>query len=142
MTIDTKTWPKQVIIYTDGASRGNPGPASIGVHVTDLKGEAIAEIAEALGVQTNNYAEYTAVLRALQSAIAHGVTEVTLRSDSQLMIRQMLGEYKVKSESILPLFLSCQQLVRKIDKVHFEHVRREFNKEADALANRALDNKY
>lgn len=132
-------WPDEVIAYTDGASRGNPGPAALGVYFVTLKGAVLAQIAEPLGEQTNNYAEYMAVIRALQEAHKQNVEVLHLRSDSQLMVRQMLGEYKVKAPGILPLYLRCQELVSKISKVRFEHVRREFNKEADRLANMALD---
>ena len=137
--MENTKWPEKVIIYTDGASRGNPGPASIGIYVTDIDGGVVAEVGEKLGSQTNNYAEYTAVQRAFELANAEQVKDVVLRSDSQLLIRQMLGEYKVKSESIRPLFLECKSLAEKFSSVQFEHVRREFNKEADSLANQALD---
>lgn len=132
-------WPKKVIVYTDGASRGNPGPASIGIFVTDEKQSEVARFSEALGVQTNNFAEYSAVIMALQQAHHHKIKEMTLRSDSELLIRQLKGEYKVKSETLRPLYEECIALIRKIGKVTFEHVRREFNKEADKLANQALD---
>lgn len=134
-----KKWPKKVIIYTDGASRGNPGPAAIGIHVTDLDSQTIAEHKEALGVQTNNFAEYTAVIRALELSLAQGVTDIILRSDSELMVRQMSGVYKVKSEAILPLYEKVKELLSQFSSVKFEHVRRESNREADRLANEALD---
>ena len=95
------TWSKKVIIYTDGASRGNPGPASVGIYITDLKQNEVASISETLGEQTNNFAEYTAVVRALRLAIKNKVTEILLRSDSELLIRQLSGEYKVKSETLM-----------------------------------------
>jgi ribonuclease HI len=132
-------WPKEVIIYTDGASRGNPGPAALGVYCVSNNGDVLAEIAEPLGVQTNNYAEYVAVIRALEVAIEKKVETLYLRSDSQLMVRQILGEYKVKAPGIIPLHGRCKALISKIPKVYFEHVRREFNREADRLANQALD---
>lgn len=134
-----KKWPKSVIIYTDGASRGNPGLASIGIHVTTEDGESLQDISEALGLETNNVAEYTAVLRALEMAKQNKVHTVTLRSDSELMIRQMTGLYKVKSEGLKELYSQCQKLVAQIGDVRFEHVRREFNAVADRLANEALD---
>lgn len=134
-----KKWPKKVIIYTDGASRGNPGRAAIGIHVTDLDSQTIAEHKEALGVQTNNFAEYTAVIRALELSLAQGVTDIILRSDSELMVRQMSGVYKVKSEAILPLYEKVKELLSQFSSVKFEHVRRESNREADRLANEALD---
>ena len=133
------SWPDSVIIYTDGASRGNPGPASIGVFVTDLDSQAVLEYGEPLGIQTNNVAEYTGVLRALQMALDHGARRVRLRSDSELMIKQMTGVYKVKSPGLQPLFQECSALAKKLESVQFEHVRREFNTVADRLANEALD---
>ncbi|OFZ10825.1 MAG: hypothetical protein A2Z20_01295 [Bdellovibrionales bacterium RBG_16_40_8] len=128
-----------MVAYTDGASRGNPGPASIGVVIKDSQGEIVYEYARALGNQTNNYAEYSAVKKALELAVANHVTELILRSDSELMIKQMKGEYKVKSESIKQLYRDCDELRKKIKNILFEHVRREHNKRADELANLALD---
>lgn len=132
-------WPASVIINTDGASRGNPGPASLGITVQSEKGEMIYELGENLGIQTNNFAEYTAVKKALELAVMQKVQQLTLRSDSEFLIKQMKGEYKVKSENIRPLFQECVTLKNKIQKVHFEHVRRENNKRADELANMSLD---
>jgi ribonuclease HI len=133
------TWPSAIVIYTDGACRGNPGPASIGIYITSRAGEVIAEHGETLGIQTNNYAEYMGVLRALEMARDHQVQTVELRSDSQLMVRQMQGLYKVKSPQLLPLFTKCRELAKSFSAIRFEHVRREFNVEADRLANEALD---
>ena len=132
-------WPDEVIIHTDGACRGNPGPSSIGITISDPTGEMVYELAETIGEQTNNVAEYSAVLRALEMAVDHDVKVVTLKSDSQLLIRQLTGEYKVKAAGLKPLFSECRTLSQRIPKVHFEHVRREFNKRADELANLALD---
>ena len=134
-----KPWPEEIIVYTDGASRGNPGPASVGIFVTDLHANTVCEHGERLGNQTNNFAEYTAVVKALQLAFEHGVRRVHLRSDSELMVKQMMGVYKVKSPVIQPLFLACRDSIKKFESVRFEHVRREFNTEADRLANEALD---
>lgn len=131
-------WPAEIIAYTDGASRGNPGPASIGIYITDADGEMIHEHREKLGHQTNNYAEYMAVLRALELAKEHGSKKVLLRADSELMVRQMTGIYKVKNEGIKVLFAQCKELAAKFE-LKIEHVRREKNKEADRLANLALD---
>ncbi len=139
MIFMTQRWPREVIVYTDGASRGNPGPAGIGVYFVTGDGECLATIAEPLGEQTNNFAEYTAVIRALETAIEKRVQVLHLRSDSQLMVRQMLGEYKVRSAGILPLYQRCRELVARIPEVKFEHVGRELNREADRLANQALD---
>ena len=132
-------WPKRVWIYTDGASRGNPGPSSLGVHVIDETGHTYAQLAESLGEQTNNFAEYSAVVRGLQLALDNNVCQVILRSDSQLLIRQLKGQYKVKSKSLLPLFKKCQSLLDQFESFQLEHVRRELNTKADELANKALD---
>lgn len=132
-------WPQKVIIYTDGASRGNPGPSALGIVIMDTTGQVVAEISEPLGRQTNNYAEYQAVLRALQLAREQGVKEVVLRSDSQLMVKQMIGEYQIKAPGLRPLYNSCQAEVKYFTNVNFEHVPREQNKLADSLANQALD---
>ncbi len=132
-------WVKSVVMFTDGASRGNPGPASIGVLFTNTKGTKIDTISEAIGFQTNNFAEYLAVVEGLKTAIKNKVTELHLKSDSEFLIKQLKGEYKVKSETILPLYEQTKALLKKIKTVKLEHVRREYNKEADRLANKALD---
>ncbi len=134
-------WPETVVIYTDGACRGNPGPSSLGVYVLDQQGQLVAEISEAIGVQTNNYAEYMAMVRAFEMAIEFGSREVFLKADSQLMVKQMIGEYRVKAEGIKPLFAKAKELERQLQKVSYEHVKRELNREADRLANEALDSK-
>lgn len=126
-------------IYTDGASRGNPGPAAIGIVFYNLDDEVVGEFNEFLGDQTNNFAEYMAVIRALELCKGNGVEEIDFYCDSQLLVKQMLGEYKVKAPQIKPLFDSAKNLSNEFSKVGFFHVRREFNKEADALANQALD---
>jgi ribonuclease HI len=134
-------WPKTVKIYTDGASRGNPGPASIGVSFTTTQEEEIFTLSEALGNQTNNFAEYTALVRGLQVAKENNVDNIWVRTDSQLMVRQILGEYKVKSESIKGLHAEASEILKNFEKVRIEHIPREQNKRADELANQALDNK-
>lgn len=131
--------PTSVIIYTDGASRGNPGPASFGFVITSEKGEVLVEGAEKLGNQTNNYAEYMAMMVALNVCVQMGVKNVVVRADSQLVVRQMLGEYKVKAEGIIPLHAKAKELASKFSKIHFEYIPREKNKHADRLANEALD---
>lgn len=132
-------WPKKVFIYTDGASRGNPGPAALGVHIVDEKGHIYAQVGEILGHQTNNFAEYAAVAKGLKAALAHQVRHIILRSDSQLLIRQLGGKYRVKARNLIPLFHECLQLLKQFEGFELEHVRREWNKEADLLANKALD---
>lgn len=132
-------WPEKVFIYTDGASRGNPGPASLGVHIVDDNGHIYKQMGEELGHQTNNFAEYSAVVKGLEIALEHHVRQIVLRSDSQLLIRQLEGKYKVKSSHLRPLFQKCQELLKQFESFQLEHVQREWNKEADWLANKALD---
>ena len=132
-------WPKQVKVYTDGASRGNQGPSAIVMVFYDSSDNILEEYGEKLGVQNNNFAEYMAVIRSLEICLKNKVDVIDFYSDSQLMVRQMTGEYKVKAPQIKELFLQAQELKRKFQTVRFYHVRREFNKEADALANQALD---
>lgn len=135
-------WPKTVKIYTDGASRGNPGPASIGVSFTTTQEEEIFTLSEALGNQTNNFAEYSALVRGLQVASENKVENIWVRTDSQLMVRQILGEYKVKSDSIKDLHAKATEILKNFEKVRIEHIPREQNKRADELANQALDNQF
>lgn len=126
-------------LYVDGASRGNPGPAGIGVVLKDAKGRVIAEISEFIGRGTNNVAEYRALIRALEEAAALGAREVVVRSDSELLVRQLSGEYKVKSPDLSPLHLDAHRLLKGFAKRTFERIPRGENAAADALANRALD---
>ncbi len=129
----------KLVIHIDGGARGNPGEAGFGVHVADAKGAPLAEIFGYLGVRTNNVAEYAALIAALRHAIDTRAEAVTIRSDSELLVRQMLGEYRVKSPGLIPLHREASRLAGKIPKLTLEHVRRNLNKEADALANRAMD---
>jgi ribonuclease HI len=128
-----------VIVSCDGASRGNPGPAGIGVHITDDDGAVLAEIARGIGETTNNVAEYTAVIEGLSRADELGAASVTLRSDSQLLINQLTGRYRVKSAHLEPLHRRVRSIAAGFDRVSFEHVRREQNQEADRLANEGVD---
>ncbi len=130
-----------MIIFTDGASRGNPGPASFGVVITDPKGKVLLEHNKVLGSQTNNFAEYTALLEGLLAAAEGGAKVVTVKADSQFMIRQMKGEYKVKAPGIIPLYQQCQKVVPMFEAIEFIHIPREENSHADRLANEALDRK-
>jgi len=123
----------------DGASRGNPGPASYAVILRDPSGKIILEFAKKLGRDTNNVAEYYALLAALDYASSHGISSLRIRSDSELLVRQMQGRYKVKSPDLKPLHERATKLIRQFSYCVFEHVPREMNREADALANRALD---
>jgi ribonuclease HI len=126
-------------IYIDGGSRGNPGPAGYGVRVEDQAGALIERFCRSIGIATNNVAEYKGLLAGLEWAASRGHTDVLLRSDSELLVRQMKGEYRVRNPGLQPLFAEAQALVRQIGHVVFEHVRRELNRDADALANEAMD---
>lgn len=130
---------QRVVLYTDGASRGNPGEAAIGAVLYDERGELLGEVSEAIGVATNNVAEYQAVLAGLDLAAGYEPSHLVLRADSQLLVRQINGEYRVKAANLKPLFAEVRQKLAGFPKVTVEHVRREKNVEADALANAALD---
>ncbi len=123
----------------DGASRGNPGPASYAVVMRDPNGKIILELGKKLGRDTNNVAEYYALLAALDYAASHNIRALRIRSDSELLVRQMQGRYKVKSPDLKPLYERASKLARQFEYFVVEHVRRESNREADALANLALD---
>ena len=126
------------VVYTDGASRGNPGLAGVGVFAISPEGQK-HEFNEFLGEATNNQAEYQAMILALKKMQELEVKELTLRADSELMVKQMLGIYRVKNERIQPLYKEAKSLVEGFQSVSFAHVRRELNKEADRLANEAID---
>lgn len=133
---------RRVVVYTDGGARGNPGPAAIGAVVVDPSKdppETLASVSEAIGVATNNEAEYRAVVAGLECALELGAREVELRADSELVIRQLEGRYKVRTETLRPFYQEVQTLLTRFDRVRLAHVRREKNTEADALVNRALD---
>lgn len=123
----------------DGASRGNPGPASYGVVIRRPDGSEVLRLKKYLGVTTNNVAEYYALLTALDYALSHGVAHLRVRSDSELLVRQMQGHYKVKSTSLRPLHEQARKLAAQLAYFSIEHVPRELNAEADRLANEALD---
>lgn len=126
-------------LHTDGASRGNPGPAAIGFVLTDATGQVQAEESEVIGPATNNVAEYRAVIAGLAKAAAVGARSITVLSDSQLLVRQLQGIYKVRNENLQALYHQVQALARRFDAVNFQHIPREQNQRADELANLALD---
>lgn len=126
-------------VFTDGASRGNPGPAAIGIVFRRKGGEDLAEHCEAIGRATNNMAEYRAVVTALEFCQRWGVRRVHLKLDSELIVRQLLGAYRVKSPELRPLYQQVMFMSRGLAEFEVVHVRREQNAHADALANRALD---
>jgi ribonuclease HI len=128
-----------VIVACDGAARGNPGPAGIGVRITDTKGKVLAEIAEGIGVATNNVAEYTAAIRGLERASDLRASDVLLRSDSRLLVEQLAGRYRVKNPTLQRLHAQARSLAAGFRTVEYEHVPRESNKVADRLANTGVD---
>lgn len=128
-----------ITAYIDGGARGNPGPAGYGVHVQSPDGEVLAELHGAIGIATNNVAEYNGLLAALKWAIEHGHSKLHIRADSELLVKQMRGEYKVKHPGLQPLYVRARLLVMELSDVTFEHVRRERNKEADRLSNLGID---
>src|SRR5713226_4194539 len=125
--------------HIDGAARGNPGPASYGVVVRGPGGEVVAELKKYIGRATNNVAEYYALIAALDYAEAHGISALRVRSDSELLVKQMKGSYKVKSADLRPLFERARKMAQKIAHFAIEYVPREQNRRADQLANEALD---
>jgi ribonuclease HI/probable phosphoglycerate mutase len=129
----------EYLLYCDGASRGNPGAAATGWVLLDASGREVAAEGCSIGRQTNNVAEYTALLRGLEAAARAGVRRLHVRLDSELVVRQLQGRYKVKNPGLRPLYEAVQLARRRFDAFHIEHVPRAENARADALANRALD---
>lgn len=130
----------ELTIYTDGASRNNPGEAGAGVHVL-RDGRPEPGLARYLGVTTNNIAEYTAAIMGLEHALKVGATKVRLFADSELMVKQINGQYKVKNEGLKPLHGRVKELIARIGGVEVQYIPRAQNREADALANKAIDEK-
>jgi probable phosphoglycerate mutase len=129
----------EIVAYIDGGARGNPGPAGYGFRIESPDGALVEEFSEAIGMATNNVAEYRGLLAALEWARAHGHQAVHVRSDSLLLVQQMLGNYKVKNAGLQPLHAKARLLVHEIGRVTFEHVGRAKNAHADRLANAAMD---
>ncbi|MDQ2940827.1 MAG: ribonuclease HI family protein [Chloroflexota bacterium] len=130
----------RLVIYTDGAARGNPGPAGAGAVLRDASsGKIAAEIACFLGIRTNNYAEWTAVELALAEALRLGARQVDLRMDSELVARQISGRYRVKHPDLKPIHARVMEMLARLDGYTVGHVPRELNKEADRLSNVAID---
>ena len=130
---------RSLIVSTDGASRGNPGPAGYGVSIVERDGTIVEELAKGIGVTTNNVAEYTAALEGLRKAAELGADDVLLRSDSRLLIEQLSGRYRVKNPTLQRLHAEVRSVAKRFSRVRYEHVRREGNKEADRLANLGVD---
>ena len=131
--------PLRLVAFADGASRGNPGPASYGAVVYDDQGGELRWLGATIGRGTNNVAEYRGAIAAVEAAIELGATELELNMDSQLIVRQIEGRYRVRNAALRPLFLRLQDLLNQLDAFKIQHVPREQNTRADALANAALD---
>ena len=129
---------KLVIAYADGGSRGNPGPSGCGA-ILEQNGQLLATVSEFIGVSTNNIAEYTALIKILERALAMGVKHIEVRMDSELVVKQMCGQYAVKNLGLQPLFRKADMLSQRFSRFTIAHVRREANKKADELANQAMD---
>jgi ribonuclease HI len=128
-----------IVAYIDGGARGNPGPAGFGVRIEDERGTLVTELRGFLGTATNNVAEYQGLIAALKYAHDHGHRLLCLRSDSELLVKQMRGEYRVRNAGLQKLFQQARTLADNLGEVSFEHVRRGQNAEADRLANLAMD---
>jgi ribonuclease HI len=134
--------PAEVVVYCDGGSRGNPGPAAIGAVVLDPSTDPptrIAQVSETIGITTNNVAEYQALIAGLEAAAPVRAHRVRVRADSLLMVKQVAGEFRVRQPHLKPLHARVKELLRAYDEVDLQHVRRELNTDADALVNAALD---
>jgi ribonuclease HI len=131
----------EAIANIDGGARGNPGPAAYGVVVRNARGDVLAELSDYLGLQTNNFAEYSGLLAALEYAAQARYQSFKVLSDSELLVRQMQGRYKVNSPGLKPLYDKARQLVNRFHVFAIEHVLREKNKEADRLVNQVLDSR-
>jgi probable phosphoglycerate mutase len=128
-----------LVAHIDGGARGNPGPAGYGVAIQDGTGRPVAELSEYLGKQTNNYAEYSGLLAALTYALKHGHKALKVYSDSELMVKQIKGQYKVKNPALQELHGKATRMIRELDTFEIRHVLREKNRDADRLANQAMD---
>ncbi len=130
---------KSAIVFADGGSRGNPGPSGAGALVKETDGDILAEVTRFLGTNTNNYAEYTSLIIGLEKALELGVNEVEVRMDSELIVKQMLGQYRVKNQNLKPLYETAKGLAGRFSQFRIIHIERALNKEADRLANQAMD---
>ncbi len=130
---------RHLVAHVDGGARGNPGPSGYGVVIEDEAGKTVAQLSQYLGHQTNNFAEYSGLLAALQYAVEHAHPALEVIADSELMVKQMNGEYKVRAPQLLPLYEEARRLSRRLDWFRIRHVRRAHNAVADKLANQAMD---
>jgi ribonuclease HI len=129
----------KVTLYADGGSRGNPGPAAYGAVIRDENGATLREISAFLGTSTNNVAEWSGLIAGLEAALELGADDIDVRLDSELVVRQLSGAYRVKQPHLIPLHAKAKALLRRFARSRVSHVRREHNKEADALLNQVLD---
>jgi ribonuclease HI len=141
-----KLWPESpakiegaITAYCDGGSRGNPGPAGFGVHIEDSEGKTVAQLSEFVGRKTNNFAEYSGLLAALNYALEQGYPQLKVISDSELMVKQIKGQYRVQSPELRPLYEEAKRRIARLDSFQIQHVLREKNRHADRLANEAMD---
>ena len=135
----TSSSTEWITAYCDGGSRGNPGPSGYGVYIQDEGGKALAELSEFLGKQTNNYAEYSGLLASLNFALEKGHARLKVVSDSELMVKQIKGQYRVNSPDLKPLYDEAKRRIARLDQFRIEHVLRGKNQQADRLANLAMD---
>ena len=135
----TTLQPRKLLLYSDGASRGNPGPAGAGAVLMKPDGTIVARIGKYLGRQTNNHAEYMALIIGLRAALEQGVTEIEMVADSELMVKQIKKIYRVKNEQLRPLYEEACALIARFHRASIRHVLREYNREADEMSNRAID---
>ena len=131
--------PGWVTAHCDGGARGNPGPSGYGAVLTGPNGEPIAELSEFLGIRTNNYAEYSGLLAVLEYALAHNMRRLRVVSDSELMVKQIQGKYRVNSPDLKPLWQEAKNRIARLDAFEISHALRHKNKDADRLANQAMD---
>jgi len=131
--------PPEIVAHIDGGSRGNPGPAAYGVAIETAQGQAVTAFAKFIGQTTNNFAEYRGLLAALEYALSHGYPRLRVLTDSELMARQISGRYKVRSPDLKPLHDKAQAMIARLESFSIRHVYREQNREADRLANQAMD---
>jgi len=129
----------EIIAHIDGGSRGNPGPAAYGVAIETTQGQPVTAFAKFIGETTNNFAEYQGLLAALEYALSHGYPRLRVMTDSELMARQISGHYKVRSPDLKPLYEKAQAVIARLESFSIRHVHREHNREADRLANQAMD---
>jgi ribonuclease HI len=129
----------KLIVNVDGGARGNPGPAAIGIVIRDGEGNVLEDLGETIGEATNNVAEYKALIRGIEMAVGIGADQLEIRGDSELVVKQMLGQYKVKHPDMKPLHARAKEALSGVSEWSISHVRREQNSEADALVNQALD---